>query len=339
MNMQQYDQASQINQLVDQAKSILIIQADNPDGDSLGSSIALEQIMMLKGKDTEMVCGIKLPSYLSYIPGWDRVTQDIPAKFDLAFIVDSSSQSLIENTTRALLPRSSTHQHPIILIDHHGTPPTIDYASVNLIVPDAAATAEVIYVLAKQLNWELNPAARDALSVAILSDTLGLTTDNTSAQTVLVIAELVEQGVSLSALEHTRRSQLHKSPELVHYKGQLLERINYYDNDRIAILVIPWSEIERYSPFYNPSMLALEDMRLTTGTKVVIAIKVYKDGKVTGKVRSNFGAPVAAKLAEHFGGGGHEYASGFKLSDQSDVDSLVRTIVSKASELLDNNQK
>ena len=61
-------------------------------------------------------------------------------------------------------------------------------------------------------------------------------------------------------------------------------------------------------------MLVMEDMRLTTGTDVAIAFKLYSDGHVTAKIRCNYGKPIANDLAEHFGGGGHKYSSGFKIA-------------------------
>ena len=325
--------AEQINQLIQSANKILIIQPDNPDGDSMGSSLALEQILTLLGKDTEIVCGTTIPSYLRYIPGWDRVEHYQNFNFDLSIIVDTSSVSLLDNLAKQL-NLSLIRSRPCIVIDHHQSEASIDFARVRLNIADASATAEVIYELAKTLNWENTATGRNAIAAAILSDSQGLTANNTSARTVHIIGELVESGVSLSALENARRDTMRKSPELVHYKGELLQRIEYFSDDRIAILVIPWEEIERYSPAYNPSMLAIEDMRLTTNTAVAIALKVYKEGKITGKIRSNYGMPIAAKLAEHFGGGGHEYASGFKLTIATDLDQLKRDIVNYAMELL-----
>lgn len=331
--MTQYKEASKIDALIKEASQILIIQPDNPDGDSLGSALALEQIISDLGKETELVCGTKIPSYLSYLPGWDRVFDAPGQKFDLAIVVDTSSLSLLENfikhSTRA--PLSSK---PLIVIDHHATTENIEFATVNLNVP-AAAAAEVIYELAKQLRWKINLPAMDALVAAILSDTLGLSTDSVTAQTVFAVAEMVEAGVSLSALETARKETMHKSPELVHYKGQLLERIEYFLDDRLALLTIPWSEIERYSPLYNPSMLVIEDMRLTTKTAIAVVLKIYPEGKITGKIRSNFGWPVAGKLAEAFGGGGHDYASGFKIPSGANADELKQEIITKTLELID----
>ena len=329
-----YPETDSIRELIDQANSILIVQPDNPDGDSLGTSLALEQILGNMHKETLMVCGAAMPGYLSYLPGWDRVETELPNKFDLSIIVDTSSLSLIENLTKHRAGSSMLKSKPSLVIDHHQTEESIDFASVMLRRPEAAATAEIVYELASALAWDIPDAGKNALAAAILADTLGLTADNTKARTVFIIAELVQQGVSLSALENARRDYMRKSPDLVHYKGQLLQRIEYFDNDRIALLTIPWPEIERYSPLYNPSMLALDDMRLTTNTVVAVALKTYPDGKVTAKIRSNYGYPVAGKLAEAFGGGGHDYASGFKLTDNPQLDKLKADIIGKTRELL-----
>ncbi len=334
-NFTNYPQADQIMKLIDSSSKILIVQPDNPDGDSLGSALAMEQILMQLDKETEMICGIKIPSYLAYLPGWDRVTQEITMDYDLAILLDTSSLSLIDNLIRNP-SQNRLRKKPLIIIDHHSTPSDIDFATISLVDPLAAATSQVIYNLSKQLDLELNIVAKNALVASILSDTLGLSTENVNTQTINTIAELVEGGVSLAALESTRRSFMHKSPELVHYKGQLLQRINYFYNDRIAVLTIPWPEIERYSPLYNPSMLVLDDMRLTTGTAIAIVFKIYSQGKITVKIRTNHGFPIAAKLAENFGGGGHEYASGFKINDSRDANQLTNQVISKATELLNN---
>jgi len=327
-----YHERLKIKQLVDQAKNILIIQPDNPDGDSLGSSLGLEQIFYKLNKQTYMICGVELPSYLRYIEGWDRVQQELPPTFDLSIIVDTSSNSLIENLTKRISRKQLTAK-PLIIIDHHQTEPTIDFATVRLNVPQASASAEVIYELAKQLNWDITISGKKSLAAAILSDSLGLTTNNVSARTVHIIGELVEGGVSLAELENARRDTMRKSPEIVHYKGSLLQRVEYYDDNKIAMLTIPWTEIEQYSPIYNPAILALDDMRLTTNTLIAVVLKIYPDGKVTGKIRTNFNTPIADKLAETFNGGGHQYASGFKILNASPIDQIKQQIINRSMEL------
>lgn len=333
MQMTKYQQADALNEAVAGAQSIVVVQGDNPDADSLASSLALEQILGDLGKTITMYCGVELPTYLRYLEGSDRVTTDLPHQFDLSIIVDTSSQSLLEQLDKTG-GRSWLAAKPTIIIDHHTTEPTITFANIICNQP-AVATGEVIYELAGQLNWPLNQAARKMIAIAILSDSLGLTTQGTTARSIHIIAELVEQRVNLAEIESARRETLRREPELIHYKGRLLERVEFYDDNRLAILTIPWEEIEKFSPLYNPPMLVIDDMRLAKGTDLAICFKLYRDGKITAKIRANYGKAVADKLAERFGGGGHPYASGFKLTDGRPYEQLKSEVIAAAHELLD----
>lgn len=327
-----YNEAGEIRRVLDGAQTVVILQADNPDGDSLGSALALEQILGDLGKEPYLYCGADIPAYLRYLPGWDRVTNELPLQFDAAIIVDTGADSLLEQLTKSG-QKNWLKTKPTIVIDHHSTEVTIDYADVVL-SPTAVATSEVIYELAQQLDWPLNHTAKEMIATAIMADSLGLVTEATSARSIHVIAELVEGGVSLAELERARRELMRKSPELVHYKGELLQRVEYFEGNQIATVTIPWAEIERYSPQYNPSMLVIEDMRMTTGTHLAIAFKVYQDGRITAKIRANQGYPVAAALAEHFKGGGHAYASGFKVQDGRSFEQIKTECISVAAQLL-----
>lgn len=330
--MQPYKEKDQIQQLIADAQRIVIMQADNPDGDSLGSALALEEILGDLGKHTVLYCGVDVPTYLRHLEGWDRVTRDMPSQFDLSIIVDTSADSLFENLN-ASPARNWVASKPCIVLDHHAVEMTIPYATVVCNQP-VVATGELIYELSRQLDWSINHTAMSRLATAIMSDSLGLTTEATSARSIAVISELVENGVSIPELEQARRELMRKKPELVRYKGELLQRIEYFDDDRIAIITIPWEEIEQYSPDYNPSMLVIDDMRMTIGTDIAIAFKTYKDGKMTAKIRCNYGRPIANELAQHFGGGGHAYASGFKIVDGRPFNEIKSECIGVASELL-----
>jgi len=331
-----YPETAQIREILDVAQRVVIIQADNPDGDSLGSALALEHLLGDLGKEPILYCGVDIPSYLTYLEGWDRVVHELPTQFDVSIIVDTSADSLLESLTQA--DRARLASRPCIIIDHHATEATITFATVNCNHP-AVATGEIIYELAKQIGWQLNLEAKKMIATSIMADSLGLVTEATSARSIHIIAELVESGVKLAELEHERRMLMRKSAELVKYKGELLQRIDYSADGRIAIVWIPWKEIEEYSPQYNPSMLVMEDMRMTTGVQVAIAFKVYKDGKITGKIRCNQDAPIGAQLAEHFGGGGHLYASGFKTQRGRPFNEVKSECIGYATELLDKLQR
>lgn len=333
-----YPEAPEIKKLIDDAEKIVIIQADNPDGDSLGSALALEQILGDMGKKTYLYCGANIPPYLTYLQGWDRVFSELPSHFDLSIIVDTSAESLLENIQKAG-QKGWLAAKPCIVLDHHKTEATITFATV-MCNRTAVATGEIIYELAQQLDWPLNQTAQTMIATAILSDSLGLTTSATTGRSIHVIGNLVDAGLNIAELDNARRDMMRKSPELVKYKGELLQRIEYYSDNQIAVVTIPWQEIKTYSPQYNPSMLVMEDMRLTTGVAIAISFKQYSDGHITAKVRANYNGPIAAELAEHFGGGGHAYSSGFKISLNGKPFNEVKSeCIQFATQLLTNLQQ
>lgn len=319
-------------ELLDAAKKIVIIQADNPDGDSLASALALEQILGDMGKEPYLYCGTDVPTYLQYLSGWDRVNRELPHQFDLSIIVDCSAESLLENMDRSG-QRGWVSSKPCVIIDHHAVEVTIPYATLVINEP-VVATGELIYELAGKYDWPLNHDAIKFLAVSIMADSRGLTTDKTSARSIHIVAELVERGVSIPELEHARRATMLRSSELVHYKGQLLQRVEYHADDAIAIVTVPWEEIEQYSHSYNPTVLVIEDMMLTTGTKVAIGFKHYPDKRVTAKIRAAYGYPIANDLAAHFRGGGHVYAAGFKVQDGRTITEVKNEVIRYAQELL-----
>jgi phosphoesterase RecJ-like protein len=303
-----FDQAKKI---VEEASRVVVIQAENPDGDSLGSSLALEEILGDLGKEVVMYCPVNIPSYLGYAKGWDRVTDEFPRNFDVSIIVDTASATLLE---RAIVPENASiiSKHPSVVIDHHVTEGTIPFDHLAVTDSTRVATGELIYALAKEVGWKINPQAADHLLVSIMADSLGLMTENTTSTSIRTVAELVDLGASLSEVDNRRREFMRKAPEILAYKARLIERIEYHADGALALVHIPWEEITEYSSRYNPSMLVLDEMRLVTGVRVAIALKTYPDGKVTGKIRCNSGSKVAEQIAGYFGGGGHAYVAGFR---------------------------
>jgi phosphoesterase RecJ-like protein len=336
-DMTEYPEAEKIRSIVHDAKKIVIIQADNPDADSLSSALALEQIIGDLDKEVYLYCGVDLPSYLLYLPGADRVTSELPHQFDASIIVDTSSDSLLEQLDRHR-QKGWLASKPSIVLDHHLTEATITFASV-ICSPTAVSTTEVIYELASQLYWPINKLAKHLVAIGILSDSLGLMSSSTTARSIHIIAELVESGVELPEIDNARRASLKRESELIPYKGRLLERVEFYSDERIATVTIPWDEIEKYSPLYNPSMLVLDDMRLAKNTHIAIAFKVYRDGRITAKIRANYGRGIANKLAENFGGGGHPYAAGFKVTDGRSYENIKAEAINEATKLLNELEK
>lgn len=327
-----------IQEIINKAGDIVIVQADNPDGDSLASSLALEQILSDAGKKVHLYCGVNIPGYLRYLAGWDRVQDMLPVKFDASIIVDTSALTLLEQ-----LQKSESlgwlKTKPCIVLDHHvDVEPTIDFASVTY-VKAAVSTGELVHGLAKGLSWPLSLPANEMIMTSIMSDSMGLTSEGTTASSIKIVAELVESGVSIPKLENLRRSLQKKSPELLQYKAELLKRIEYSDDQSIAMVTIPWEEIEKYSNEYNPSVLVLDEMRMVSKVKLAIAFKIYPNGRITAKLRANYGYGVASELAASFGGGGHAYAAGFKVTDKKPFAEVKSDCIKRALKLLDTLKK
>lgn len=301
--------------LIEKATKITVIQAENPDGDSLGSALALEEILGEAGKEVQLFCPVDIPKYLRYFSGWDRISDNLWPS-DLFVIVDTASQVLLSKIWENPLYRNLLEKTPILVIDHHtDATPDLEF-SHEIILKEASSCAEVIFDFAKNSGFKINQQAAEHLMGAILSDTLGFSTQNVSPETFEIASQLTKLGASTAKIEEARREFSKKSPEILEYKGELIRRIEYFLDGKLALVHIPWDEIKKYSDKYNPSVLVIDEMRLVEGVEVCVAIKTYPDGKLTGKVRTN--SPVAADIAGYFGGGGHAYAAGFRVYEKYD---------------------
>lgn len=326
------EKLDQFKQFLDATKTVVIIQAENPDGDSLGSSLALEAILSDMGKKVHLYCPVEIPKYLRYALGWDRVSDELPKEFDLSIIVDTASATLLE---RAIVPENLGRitKHPIVVIDHHLTESDLPFDFTMVSDPTAVATGEIIFAIAKELNWPTPADACENLVISILADSLGLVSEGTTAKSVHTVAELVERGAKLADIDTRRREFMKKSREILAYKGRLLERIEYHADGALALVHIPWEEIAEYSDQYNPSVLVLDEMRLVEGVRIAIALKTYPDGKITGKLRANGNAKIAETVAKFFGGGGHPYAAGFRVYNDS-LDDIKHELIGAVDKAL-----
>jgi len=318
-------------ELIKNAQHIVVVQAENPDGDSLGSSLALEELLSDAGKEVTLYCAIDIPKYMQYIQGWDRVVKDWPKKADMAIIVDTSSEALLIKALKTPGVRHFFESHPTVILDHHQSEEgDLPFNTTKLIIPTAVATGEIIYNMAVEAGWTINPQAAEVMFISIQADSLGLTTQNTSAESYRVAAELVALGAVPSVIEGRRREYMKKPADILAYKGRLIERVEYFLDGKLATVHIPWSEIEEFSDRYNPSVLVLDEMRLVDTVQIAVAIKSYPDGKATGKIRANI--PIGNTVAGYFGGGGHEYASGFKIYEK--YDTLISELVNATDKAL-----
>ncbi len=149
-----YPEADQIAALVSDAQTILIIQADNPDADSLGSALALETILGDLGKTPELYCGVDMPEYLHYLLGWDRVSRELPRQFDLSIIIDASTYTLFDKLAESGGMRTVTSK-PCIVLDHHtDVMQPLDFAEIMICDNQVASAGELIYHVAGNRSFD-----------------------------------------------------------------------------------------------------------------------------------------------------------------------------------------
>lgn len=320
-----YDQFSEFLQ---GKEKICIIQAENPDGDSLGSAIALDYI--LAQSENSLYCPVDIPKYLRYFPDWSRVTNEFDFRADGYIIVDTAAEVLLSKLLDDPAIKNRLYTQPVLVLDHHETPDDLNFEH-TAIIENLPACADLIYKIAIDQKLPIPQAAAEALYWGISSDTLGLVSASVTSDTMRVMADLIELGVNPAKLDEERREFMKKSRRILDYKADLIKRIDYALDGQLATVHIPFEDIQAYSDEYNPNVLIIEELRLVEGVIVAVAIKTYPDGKVTGKVRTS--APIAEQIAGYFGGGGHPYAAGFRTYDTT-YEEVVAEIVRILPQLL-----
>ncbi|MBQ6321148.1 DHH family phosphoesterase [Candidatus Saccharibacteria bacterium] len=312
---------------------LCIIQAENPDGDSLGSALALDYLISeLNPKaQVSLYCPVDIPKYLRYFTDWSRVENEFSWKADGYIIVDTAATILLSKLLGDSAIANKLATQPVFVLDHHETPDDLEFPHESIIEPLPACCA-LIYQIIKTQGLPITSDIAKNLTYGILSDTLGLTAASVTPATFRTIADLLDAGhLNIANLEETRREFMKKSPRILDYKADLIKRVEYSLDGALATVHIPWEDIHEYSDEYNPNVLILEELRLVEGVEVAVAIKTYPDGKLTGKIRTS--VPIADQIAGFYGGGGHPYAAGFRTYDLS-YDDCLRDLISIIPNLL-----
>jgi phosphoesterase RecJ-like protein len=306
-----------IKKLVDEAQTILILQPDNPDGDSMGSALGLEEILGDLGKTPFMFSYKPSETYLRLNEGWDRVSQTFPKAFDLTILVDTASPTLLINTLEK--HGAELSKRPAIVIDHHNSRSEMGFITHELIQPTSASTGEQIVQLAEANEWPINQQAATKLAAAIISDSLNLTVAMTSYETVAALASCVKAGANLSEMNTKKREANALTVEEITLKANLLSKVEYLFDGRLALAAIDAETMTKYKDAHDPCDLIIWDMQWVKGVEVAAVFKHYGT-KIKCSMRAK--RPIAAKLAEQFDGGGHDRAAAFR-AEGTDMEQAV----------------
>ncbi|MDB5178281.1 MAG: putative phosphoesterase [Patescibacteria group bacterium] len=312
----------QLQTLVAEAKTILVLQPDSPDGDSIGSALGLEEILGDLGKEVALFAYREPEPYLRHLEGWDRVSQAFPKRFDLTILVDTGAPALIKSTLEHHF--TALTAKPVVVIDHHASRNPFGFDTIDIVTEDVA-TSELITQICLDLEWPINQQAAGKLTFALLSDSLNLTTSGTTAHSVAMLAELTRAGANLHELYKAKREASALSSDLLHLKGKLLQSVEFHVDGHLAIAEITPDMVAKYKDVAEPYTLILNEMQWTKGVELVAVFKNYGT-KINVPLRSTIQA--AAPIAEKFGGGGHPNAAAYRcksLDVRAEIDTLIKT--------------
>jgi bifunctional oligoribonuclease and PAP phosphatase NrnA len=287
----------------------LVTTHENPDGDALGSLLAMHEILKLMGKDSVMFMSsndMPLPYEYRHLP-LDELVHEIPADADERTILFLDCGN-IDRMPVNFFQREDVH---ILNIDHHHD--NTRFGTANLVVGHASSTAEIIYSLLDDLEVELTPRIADALYVALVTDTGRFQYENTTAAAHRMAAELIEAGVDV----HTLFRQLYENVPFgkVQLLGFVLSRIERFDDGRLTASFITRKDYEAAGSDESFSEGIVDHIRALDGTLVAALIreqlKPEREGIRKVSLRAANDSVDVSVIARKEGGGGHRQAAGF----------------------------
>ncbi len=299
--------------MVADASTILVLQPEKPDSDSLASSLTLEQILGDMGKMVIMYCKDPVPAYLAHYPGLDRVTDEFPDQYDLTLLVDMGGPQGLSRTLEKYQGRLV--KKPFAIIDHHANREPMPFETFDIIDPSSLATCEQLFHIAQQLDWPISAEAAELMIPGILADTRNLSIPSVTSDSFRVVADLMDFGANLAAIHDRYRLNNAIEPELISLKGRLLNRMELFAGGKIALVVVSPEELKQYADIHDPSDLVIYDMQRAKGVEVAVVIRHYGGMSNKIKISTRANMPVAAKACQEFGGGGHDRASGCQVID------------------------
>jgi phosphoesterase RecJ-like protein len=286
--------------------NFLIVTHENPDGDALGSSFAMLKYLQLTGKKAELLLPEQIPekyrdfapaAYLNFASGLDW------ANYDFVIYLDTPIQK------RAALSELdfANISLPTLNIDHH--PDNLNYARWNLVMPEAAASAEIIFMIFKAgAGTEISPEIASLLMLGIVMDTGCFRFDNTSPKVLRQAAELLELGADY----HRIISEMFFSIPLtqIEFQAELVSHhLKKACGGRLAWFYVPPDLISKYNVNMRNTEGLIETLRAIRDTEIVVIMQKHELGfKIS--LRSKSPELSVGSIARKLNGGGHEMAAG-----------------------------
>jgi phosphoesterase RecJ-like protein len=294
------DLHSAIQSRLQAAGRVLIVSHIRPDGDAIGSMLALGLALQNSGKQVQMVLSDGVPSSLKHLPGSEQICKKSEGRFDLVVTVDCSD---LKRTGDALDGRK-----PDIVIDHHAT--TDAFGTLNLVEPEAVATASILTRSLPRWGFPLTAPIAANLLTGIIIDTIGFRTSNVTPEALRQAADLLALGADMSTLYH--RALVRRTFAGAKYWGAGLTGLTLADGIVWATLTLADRKAAGYTGNDDADLInevsAIDDAD--------IAIMFVEQNKTKTKISWRGLKPHVdvASIAVQFGGGGHKAAAGAEIN-------------------------
>ncbi|HKV45818.1 MAG TPA: DHHA1 domain-containing protein [bacterium] len=298
--------AARIAETLQSRRSVLLLNHVAPDGDCLGSTLALAQALRARGQRAVVGSADGLPTMYQFLPGSEQVVAEIPAgeTFDAVVFMECSSPE----RAGGLVARAAGV--PVwVNIDHHVS--NSGYGDLVLLDTEAAAVAEVVLPIVKALHPVLDADTATCLLTALLTDTGGFHHASVTPRSFQIAAELVAAGASPTAV-YTQVYE-NRSVGSLRLLGMALSRLTVAEAGRVVWTVVTQAMLKEAGASMDESEGIVGAIRAIRGAQVAVLFKEEPEGihvslRAQGGVRANV-------IAEAFGGGGHAAAAGFTIKE------------------------
>ncbi len=295
---------TKLAQTIEAQHSILTVGHEQPDGDVIGSMLALK--LALEPRGHELVCAspTPVPEQYRFLPHADTIVSQVPPRpFDLGLLLDCTDRA------RAGALSSALHRaHKLVSIDHHAHSERV--SDLDLRDPEASATAVLIYLLLEQLQIALTPDIATCLYCAIGTDTGFFRFANTNAQALEICARLVAAGARPDRIAEL--SYQRKPLSAFRLLGRALAHTTIELDGRVAVAALDTDDYREAGALPEQTEGIIDQIKMVDGALVAVLLKREQPGLVRVSLRSKPPVDVAA-IARQFGGGGHPRAAGCDL--------------------------
>lgn len=311
----------QVAAFLKQADSILIFAHKNPDGDAVGSAVCMGLMMKSLGKKIDYCLEEDSKGYAELFEEGSNLYGALSDHYDIALILDTSTVNYVYNSEQI------SRCDKIMLIDHHQT--NEGFGDCVYIDPSAAATGELIFLLAEEMNIPLTIDMAHALYVSLSEDTGNFTYSNTTARTHKIISQLYKVCNDFYLI--TDKLKMYDRTRLLLTQAAL-QHVRYYHNNKliIAALTLDNGIINYLDTEINTDGI-IDLIRNVKGCHLAVFVKEISKDNYKISLRSNDEAIDVADISKEFGGGGHKKAAGFSYSGK--YNDLEKYIIQFADKL------